>query len=71
MKAHRFDPLSFVFGVVFVLMAVAASLRDQIDWDLGIWLFPASILVLGIGLLASAIRRAGERPDEDEELPAT
>ncbi len=65
MKAHRFDPLSFVFGIVFVLMAVAASLRDQIDWNLGVWLFPAAVLVLGIGLLASGIRGTRETETED------
>jgi small basic protein len=61
-KQHAFDPLSFVFGVVFVLMAVAAGLRDQIDWNLGVWVFPAAVLVLGIGLLASGLRGATEQP---------
>lgn len=68
MKLHRFDPLSFVFGIVFILMAVAASLRDQIDWSLGVWLFPAAVLVLGIGLLASGIRGTREMEDEDPAI---
>lgn len=68
MKPHRFDPLSFVFGIVFVLMALAASFRDQIDWNLGVWLFPAAVLVLGIGLLASGIRGTREMEDEDPAI---
>lgn len=66
MKPHRFDPLSFVFGVVFILMALAATFRDQIDWDLGVWMFPAAVLVLGIGLLASGLRGAARDPEEDD-----
>ncbi|MGI9665763.1 MAG: hypothetical protein ACR2N2_01510 [Acidimicrobiia bacterium] len=56
MKRHAFDPLSFVFGVIFIAMAVAATVNDQINWDLGPWLLPAAALMLGIGLLASALR---------------
>ena len=56
MKRHPFDPVSFVFGLIFVLMAAAASVNDRIDWDLAPWLIPAAVLMLGIGLLASALR---------------
>jgi cytochrome c-type biogenesis protein CcmH/NrfF len=56
MKRHSFDPLSFVFGAFFVVMAAAAAFRDEIDWTVGLWVLPASILVLGIGLLASSLR---------------
>jgi hypothetical protein len=66
MKRHGFDPLSFVFGVVFVLMAVAAAFREEIDWNLGVWLFPAAVLILGIGLLASGIRGATATPSDDD-----
>lgn len=68
MKPHRFDPLSFVFGVVFILMALAATFRDQIDWDLGVWMFPAAVLVLGIGLLASGLRGTRDLEDEDPAI---
>ena len=71
MKPHPFDPLSFVFGIVLVLMAAAAALRNQIDWNLGVWLFPAAVLVLGIGLLASAIRSAANDTDTEDEPAIT
>jgi hypothetical protein len=63
MKQHRFDPVSLVFGLMFLLAAAGAVLNDQIDWNMGVWLFPAAIMVLGIGLLASALRRTRENED--------
>jgi len=63
MKQHRFDPVSFVFGLVLLLAAAGAVLSDQIDWNVGVWLLPAAIMVLGIGLLASALRRTSENED--------
>ena len=56
MKRHAFDPLSFVFGVVFLLMAGAAAFRADIDWNVGVWVLPAAVLVVGIGLLVSSLR---------------
>jgi hypothetical protein len=58
MKQHRFDPVSLVFGMVFMLMAAGAVWNDQIDWNVGVWLLPGAVLILGIGLLASAVRKA-------------
>jgi hypothetical protein len=63
MKQHRFDPVSFVFGLVLLLAAAGAVMSDQIDWNVGVWLLPAAIMVLGIGLLASALRRTRENED--------
>lgn len=55
MKQHRFDPLSFIFGVVFIVIAsVFAAGGRTIDLDA--WVIPASILVLGVGLLLVSIR---------------
>ena len=69
MKSHRFDPLSFVFGLVFVGMAAAAVWSDQIDWSIGAWIFPAAVLVLGIGLLASALRNSVDKADDHPPSP--
>jgi dipeptide/tripeptide permease len=55
MKQHRFDPLSFVFGAIFVLIASAYAIGgENIDFDA--WVLPASIMFLGIGLLLVSIR---------------
>ena len=56
MKRHNFDPLSFVFGVILILIAAAAVWDQSLRWDLNAWVVPAAVLVLGIGLLASALR---------------
>jgi hypothetical protein len=56
MKQHRFDPLSLVGGVVFLMLAAAAVLDDSIDWNIGVWVLPVAVLVFGIGVLASALR---------------
>lgn len=63
MKRHGFDPSSFVFGLVFLLAAAGAAWSDQIDWNVGVWLFPIAIMVLGIGLLASALRGSNTNQD--------
>lgn len=56
MERHAFDPVSFVFGIIFVAMAAGAVWNDQIDWNIGVWILPTAVLVLGIGLLASTVR---------------
>lgn len=56
MKKHAFDALSFLFGVFFIVIAGLAVWREEIDWNVGIWVLPAAVLVLGIGLLASSLR---------------
>lgn len=56
MKQHPFDPVSFLFGIFFLVMAGAAVFRQDIDWNVGVWILPVAILVLGVGLLASSLR---------------
>jgi len=55
-KRHRFDPLSFAFGWVFLLFAVAAVSTENFRWNLNAWVLPAAALFLGIALLASTLR---------------
>ena len=63
MKRHAFDPLSFLFGVFLVIMAVVAAFRADIDWNVGVWILPAAILVLGVGLLVSSLRMTSAKED--------
>ena len=71
MKRHTFDPLSFVFGVILLLIAAASTLDQSVRWDLNAWVVPAAALVLGIGLLASALRSTGQKPRVDTDpLPS-
>lgn len=51
---HRFDPVSFVFGVLFIATAGFAAFRDVLPLDAR-WVFPAAFLVVGTGLLISLV----------------
>jgi len=66
MKRHRFDPLSFVFGVIFLLVAGAAMWNQSFRWDLNAWVLPAASLFLGIALLASTLRSGSLDSGVDE-----
>jgi len=68
MKSHRFDLLSFVFGVLFLLMAAAAVWDSSLRWDLGAWLVPAAVLTLGIGILVSTLRPSDSGVQERDML---
>ena len=60
MKRHRFDPLSFVFGLIFLLVAGTAVWNQNFRWDVNAWVFPAAVLFLGIALLASTLRSGSQ-----------
>ena len=85
MKPHRFDPVSFAFGLLFLLTG-ASLLSGEIDLaDLtgrGILVLP--VLFLGVLLVSVGIRRllgdrdpapagdasAGDAPTEQVDTPA-
>lgn len=62
MKPHQFDPISFVFGVLFVAIAAAVALPET-PWEFvfgGIsfgWLLPLLLIVVGVALLAPVFQR--------------
>lgn len=73
MTRHRFDPLSFVFGLVFVAIAVAGLTGP---WPLRpvdlAWAGPGALILLGVVVLLSGARRGEERgPVGPEEVAAT
>lgn len=55
MYRHRFDPISFIFGLLFVGLAVVAPAREWLPTDFGRWIIPGAVLLLGVGLAVSAI----------------
>jgi cytochrome c-type biogenesis protein CcmH/NrfF len=80
MKAHAFDPWSFIFGVLFVLMGGTFLLVDEpfplftiLSYS-GDWLIPIVVLVIGVALLVSTVGRwrrpAPEPAPAFEEIPA-
>jgi len=62
MYRHRFDPISFIFGLMFVGLAFIAPAREWFPTEFGRWIVPGAVLLLGIGLAVSAV--ASRRPDE-------
>jgi hypothetical protein len=66
MKRHRFDPLSLVFGIIFLLVAGAAAWNQSFRWDINVWVLPAAVLLLGIALLASTLRPGSQDSGVDE-----
>jgi hypothetical protein len=65
METHRFDILSFIFGALFLALTASVVWDANFDWgfDIGEWILPVAILVIGITLLASGIRAAIKKSD--------
>lgn len=60
MQQHRFDPLSFIFGLLFVAVAgVALVGGGLIAFNDLAWIAPAVLVVTGAILLLSTARRTG------------
>jgi hypothetical protein len=71
MKRHRFDPLSLVFGAIFLLVAAAGAWNQSLRWDVGAWVLPAAALFLGLVLLVSTVRSGSkESGAETAEISA-
>ena len=62
MYRHRFDAVSFIFGLLFVGLAFIAPVREWLPDDFGRWILPGVVLLLGVGLAVSAI--ASSRTEE-------
>lgn len=66
MERHRFDVLSFAFGVVYTLIgliflipATPFDLVEMVATSLR-WVWPAAILLIGLAILVPLLRRRGE-----------
>jgi tellurite resistance protein TehA-like permease len=68
METHRFDILSFIFGALFLAFAAGVTWDVNFDlgFDLGAWIFPIALLVIGVALLASAVRNALQRSNNTD-----
>jgi len=59
MKAHRFDPISFVFGATFIALSVILSSHHVALAAVRVkWLGAAFLLALGLALLLTTGRRS-------------
>ena len=61
MKTHRFDPISFVFGLGFVALAAVFALPDE-PWEIFFdrltfgWVWPVLVIGAGLALLVPTLR---------------
>lgn len=62
MERHRFNPVSFIFGILFIGGAAMHFISDA--WDFGIdgrWLWPTLLVVAGIAVVAGSVNTLGDR----------
>ena len=72
MKRHAFDPLSFVFGLLFVAVGIPLLFSDSGLKALeGRWIFPAFLIVAGAIVLASTRRRERAREEFTAEIDSS
>ncbi|MGB9359009.1 MAG: hypothetical protein WCC01_10680 [Acidimicrobiia bacterium] len=66
MYRHRFDAISFVFGLLFVGMAFLAPNYHWFSNDMARWIVPGAVLLLGAGLAITAIatNQKTNQPDD-------
>lgn len=73
MKKHSFDPVSFIFGVLFLLAGIPLIVSDSgFELFRQRWVFPAFLVAAGlVVLLTSQLtdRSEVEEPDRFEEDP--
>jgi hypothetical protein len=74
MRTHRFDPISFVFGLGFLglalLFAIPAEPLEIYFGGLSLgWVWPVLAIAAGLALLAPVLRsgRAEPDPSDDED----
>ena len=61
MRRHRFDPLSFIFGVLFLAVAAVALIGTEVLAlrDLT-WIAPSLLVIAGAALLLSSARNGSD-----------
>ncbi len=68
MKKHSFDPISLVFGLVFLTLAAGIGLANAVGWLLGNIPFglvgPIVLVGLGTWMLVAAVLRGREQEAE-------
>ena len=70
MKRHRFDPLSFIFGMLFLLGGVPLLISESgFDFFNADWMFPAFLVAAGVVVLATAQFTRRDQDDEAVEDP--
>ena len=69
MKRHAFDPVAFIFGMIFLALGVPMAFSDRgLTLFEGRWIAPAVLIVAGVVVLVSTrSRREQDEPVLPEE----
>jgi hypothetical protein len=64
-KRHPFDPVAFIFGLIFLAIGIPMAFSDRgLPLFEGRWIAPAVLIIAGVVVLIST--RARGRQDEPE-----
>ena len=70
MNTHKFDSVSFVSGVVlaaigifFLIPGTPLEIFDSIG-EIGSWIWPAILVVVGVAILVPALARSRQEPED-------
>ncbi|MDJ0664812.1 MAG: hypothetical protein QNJ75_09645 [Acidimicrobiia bacterium] len=70
MKRHRFDPLSFIFGMLFLLGGVPLLVSESgFSFFNADWMFPAFLVAAGVIVLATAQFTRRDRDEDTADDP--
>ena len=63
MKRHPFDPVAFIFGMIFLAVGIPMAFSDRgLTLFEGRWIAPAVLIIIGVVVLVST--RVGRQQDE-------
>lgn len=61
MKRHPFDPVAFIFGMIFLAVGVPMAFSDRgLTLFEGRWIAPAVLIIAGVVVLLSTRSRQGQ-----------
>lgn len=67
MKRHAFDPVAFIFGMIFLAVGIPMAFSDRgLTLFEGRWVAPAVLIVAGVVVLVSTRSRQAE---DESDLP--
>ncbi|HEX6298859.1 MAG TPA: hypothetical protein VF148_00130 [Acidimicrobiia bacterium] len=77
MKLHKFDPISFLAGLVIAVIGMAFLLLPELGnvidlfTDAGAWFWPIVLLAIGLAILLPVLTRPaglhnGDEPEDTE-----
>lgn len=70
MEKHDFDPVSFVFGALFLLGGIPLLISDSgFDFFEQKWVFPAFLVIAGLVVLATSQFSDRHADGEESEDP--